>query len=108
MPLQSTFIIGADHPSLPGHFPGEPIVPGAVLLDYAIAHIEAGTQRRVAAIVAAKFNHPVVAEKACVLTMQVKGDAVSVSAAIDGEIAFSFSALLQDNANDDGQKQQPA
>jgi len=30
-----TFQIGADHPSLPGHFPGRPIVPGVVLLDHA-------------------------------------------------------------------------
>jgi len=25
--------IAADHPSLPGHFPGQPIVPGVVILD---------------------------------------------------------------------------
>ncbi len=25
--------IAADHPCLPGHFPGDPIVPGAVILD---------------------------------------------------------------------------
>ena len=26
-------VIGADHPSLPGHFPGAPLVPGVVILD---------------------------------------------------------------------------
>ena len=106
MPQQSSFVIGADHPSLPGHFPGEPIVPGAVLLDHAIEHIESATQRRVTAIAAAKFNLPVTAEKTCVLTMQVKGDTVAVSAAVDGEVAFSLSAILQDV--DDGQHRNPA
>ncbi|MGI4846897.1 MAG: 3-hydroxyacyl-ACP dehydratase FabZ family protein [Janthinobacterium lividum] len=31
--------IGDDHPALPGHFPGMPIVPGVVLLDHALACI---------------------------------------------------------------------
>jgi len=39
--------------------------------------------------------------------MQVKGDTVSLSATVDGEVAFSLSALLQDKATDDGQIQQP-
>ncbi len=29
--------IDAQHPSLPGHFPGEPVVPGVVILDTVVA-----------------------------------------------------------------------
>lgn len=35
------FAIPPDHPSLPGHFPGRPVVPGVVVLDHVIAAIEA-------------------------------------------------------------------
>jgi 3-hydroxyacyl-[acyl-carrier-protein] dehydratase len=34
------FIIPAEHPSLSGHFPGRPIVPGVVLLDRVVEAIE--------------------------------------------------------------------
>lgn len=37
----STFTIPHDHPCLPGHFPGRPIVPGVVVLDRVLAAIEA-------------------------------------------------------------------
>ena len=36
MPLR----IAPTHPSLPGHFPGDPIVPGVVLLDHVAACLE--------------------------------------------------------------------
>ncbi|MFC3550690.1 hypothetical protein ACFOLC_06625 [Lysobacter cavernae] len=35
------FVIPADHPCLPGHFPGRPLVPGVVLLERVVEAIEA-------------------------------------------------------------------
>ena len=35
------FFVPSDHPSLPGHFPGRPVVPGVVVLDHVLDAIEA-------------------------------------------------------------------
>ena len=35
------FAVDSDHPCLPGHFPGRPLVPGVVVLERVIAAIEA-------------------------------------------------------------------
>lgn len=34
------FAIASDHPSLPGHFPGHPVVPGVVVLEQVLVAIE--------------------------------------------------------------------
>lgn len=54
------FTIAADHPALPGHFPGRPIVPGVVLLDHALHTIGAALGRSFDAckISSAKFLSP--------------------------------------------------
>ncbi len=46
MTCQVPCLIPADHPSLPGHFPGRPIVPGVVLLDEVVAAISAWQGQR--------------------------------------------------------------
>ncbi len=59
--LQGQFIVPADHPCLPGHFPGDPIVPAVLLLDLSCAVLrglrpELGPLREVRTV---KFMQPV-------------------------------------------------
>lgn len=52
-------VIGSDHPSLPGHFPGNPIVPGATILGSIIGEIgRIEPSLRVIGIGRAKFLTP--------------------------------------------------
>jgi 3-hydroxyacyl-[acyl-carrier-protein] dehydratase len=57
-------IISAVHPSLPGHFPGTPIVPGVVILDEVFAALtEWREDSRVTMIHAVKFLMPLKPEQ---------------------------------------------
>ena len=40
MQFSIPFSIPSDHPSLPGHFPDRPIVPGVVVLEHVLEAIE--------------------------------------------------------------------
>lgn len=57
---QRPFLVPADHPSLPGHFPGQPVVPGVVILDEVAAFAVSlgGADVRVARIPQVKFVAP--------------------------------------------------
>ena len=54
------FTIAPDHPALAGHFPGQPIIPGVVLLDHAISAIGTALNRSLDAcrLRSAKFPSP--------------------------------------------------
>lgn len=69
MRIESNLIIAADHPAFAGHFPGEPIVPGVVLLD-AVLHAIAKPSGLVATawqIGAVKFLSPLTPGEAVVI-----------------------------------------
>ena len=43
--LRERLCIDADHPSLPGHFPGRPLVPGVVVLEQVLRAVEAAMKQ---------------------------------------------------------------
>ena len=53
-------VFAPDHPASRGHFPGNPIIPGAVLLSETLQAIEAGLGAGLVPfqITSAKFLHP--------------------------------------------------
>lgn len=87
-----SFAIPADHPALPGHFPGHPIVPGVVLLDHAIDAIGAALNRPFDTfrLSTAKFLSPAAPGE----TLDLAWDA-----AASGAIRFTLRAGARDVAS---------
>ena len=70
------FSIPPDHPSLPGHFPGRPIVPGVVLLDHVVAAIEAAHGALPALrLPQVKFVQPLLPGEEAEVVLDARGDA---------------------------------
>jgi 3-hydroxyacyl-[acyl-carrier-protein] dehydratase len=64
-------LFAADHPVFAGHFPGHPIVPGVLLLDWAQSAIEAQLGQQVQALAEAKFHSPATPADVLELEFQV-------------------------------------
>ncbi len=65
--------IAATHPALPGHFPGNPIVPGVVLLDRIAAAIERARGLSIVRIASVKFLAPLKPEEDAELRVSTDG-----------------------------------
>jgi 3-hydroxymyristoyl/3-hydroxydecanoyl-(acyl carrier protein) dehydratase len=72
--------IASTHPALPGHFPGNPIVPGVVLLDRVAAALER-SGARLARIGVVKFLAPLKPDEDS--TLAIARDGARVSFRID-------------------------
>ena len=70
------FSFDSGHPAFAGHFPGQPIVPGVLLLDQAKKSVESASGLSLGGLVAVKFLSP--AGPGDVLTMQYEIAAAEV------------------------------
>ena len=68
--------VAADHPAFAGHFPGRPIVPGALLIDLAVRAIEQATGRQITSVAQAKFLSPALPGEALALSFESNGNAI--------------------------------
>ncbi|MGH8726697.1 MAG: hypothetical protein ACREV9_00745 [Burkholderiales bacterium] len=68
--MRFTRRIAADHPSLAGHFPGRPIVPGVVLLCEVERAVTGEFAARVTGWPNVKFTSPLLPERDFVITLE--------------------------------------
>lgn len=85
-----------DHPSLVGHFPGNPIVPGVVILDKIIQTIMNNLPGKVVSSISfVKFIKPLLAEQKVTLNITEKDSAtVKFVCEYNGNILVSGQCKL--------------
>ena len=77
----------ADEPSVQGHFPGNPIIPGAVLLREVVRAVAADREMVCSDIRSARFFHPVRPGERIVIAWEEKSE---------GEFSFTCSTASPD------------
>lgn len=90
--------IGPDHPALPGHFPGHPVVPGVVILDEVIEtlRIHAGQALVVTGLPAVKLSSPLLPGQPLTIEIQQdEADTVAFTCRVDSRLVAAGSIRVQ-------------
>lgn len=75
--LDFEFHIPSDHPSLAGHFPGHPVVPGVLLLDHVLRAMHRLTGRHVVTLKQVKFTSALLPDETAKGSFDTDGARVS-------------------------------
>ncbi len=88
-------VVAADHPSLPGHFPGNPVVPGVVLLERIVTAAEHWLRHpvSVAGLPQVKFVAPLRPGETAALTLVLSGQTLTYTVT-RGDALVSRGTLL--------------
>lgn len=94
--MNAEFVIDADHPALPGHFPGQPIVPGVVVLQHLIAAAEARQPGlRVRGVKKLKFLRPLAPEEVFAVECgEPKNGGLRIRALSNGQVLAEGQLLI--------------
>jgi 3-hydroxymyristoyl/3-hydroxydecanoyl-(acyl carrier protein) dehydratase len=74
MDLEMEIRTPLEHPCYAGHFPGDPIVPGVLLLDLIVEALDRGAPRHIGSV---KFHHAVRPGDAFTLRSRFNGETLS-------------------------------
>lgn len=100
--LKFVFSFPADHPAFPGHFPGNPIVPGVLLLDQLIHEVAMRTEREVTHFPWVKFKtslRPGEAARACIRVRESTGTfSVHVDDSGESRLIVEGAVVLQETS----------
>lgn len=99
---QARFVIPAEHPSLPGHFPGTPVVPGVVVLDQVLQACEQwqGHALRARELRQVKFHSPLLPGQRADVFLAIEGAALTFRITRDDQpVAQGTFTLAQDAAS---------
>ncbi|MCG7990108.1 MAG: hydroxymyristoyl-ACP dehydratase [Candidatus Thiodiazotropha lotti] len=90
-----------DHPCLAGHFPGNPIVPGTLILDRVIELLEHHLPEfSINEIITAKFMQPLLPEQGFELCAEVKPGQISFECVVDDQtITAGKLAYIESGSN---------
>ena len=98
MPRQTDIGFPANHPTAAGHFPGNPVIPGAVLLDTALTAIAAAEGRRPGPcrLRSAKFLHPVrPGDRMLVEWQSAPAGGIAFTGSVDGRPVMTGSVAME-------------
>lgn len=90
--------ISPDHPALPGHFPGHPVVPGVVILDEVIEtlRIQAGQALVVTGLPSVKLSSPLLPGQPLTIEIeQDEADTAVFTCRVDQRVVAAGSIRVQ-------------
>jgi 3-hydroxyacyl-[acyl-carrier-protein] dehydratase len=92
--------IPQDHPALPGHFPGAPVVPGVVVLDELLgaAERQLGRALTLAGLPQAKFLSPLLPAQQARCVIEIEGARLAFRIEHEGRLIARGSLMLTEPA----------